>query len=69
MIIHVDKVVFSILVLWMIAITGVQWKMQDNMDNLKSATELIATGLLETKMHCDVAGERTDELWVEVFND
>ena len=43
--------------------------MQDNMDNLKSATELIATGLLETKMHCDVAGERTDELWVEVFND
>lgn len=40
----------------------------DAIDELNKAIKTLAAATLETKMHCDVAGERTDELWEEVFN-
>ena len=42
--------------------------MLDRFDMINSSIKTLASATLETKLHCDVAGERTDELWEEIFD-
>jgi hypothetical protein len=43
-------------------------KLIDRTTAINDTIKVLAGAAMETKLHCDVAGERTDELWEEVFN-
>ncbi len=55
-----------ILIASWVALVGIQQaKIADRTDDINQAIKLLSAATLETKAHCDVAGERTDEMWEE----
>jgi hypothetical protein len=61
--------VTCILILIVLTLGYRQYQLTDRTEELNAAIKTLAGGLIDVRMRCDVAGERTDELWVEVFND
>ena len=63
-----DRIVVAGIIVWCVWLSFRQYQMLDRFDMINSSIKTLASATLETKLHCDVAGERTDELWEEIFD-
>jgi hypothetical protein len=63
-----DRLVVAGVIVWCVWLSFRQMKLIDRTTAINDTIKVLAGAAMETKLHCDVAGERTDELWEEVFN-
>ena len=63
-----DRIIIAFFMMGVLLLGYRQHLMMDRFDKINQAIKALATATVDIKTRCDVAGERTDELWEE-FDD
>ena len=64
----VDRIIVASFMMMVLFQYWISYNLIDRTDSINQAIKTLASATLETKMHCDESGERTDDLWEEVFD-